>query len=53
MARRSWIHSEIFGTPNCGKGEPNQVERVGHASPLCKFDKAQVFGGVHNEKRNL
>jgi len=37
---------EIFGTPNCGKGEPNQVERVGHASPLCKFDKTQVFGGV-------
>lgn len=37
---------EVFGTPNCGKGEPNQVERVGHASPLCKFDKTQVFGGV-------
>jgi predicted Zn-dependent protease len=37
---------EIFGTPNCGKGEPNQVERVGHASPLCKFDKVQVFGGA-------
>jgi len=37
---------KIFGTPNCGKGEPNQVERVGHASPLCKFDKVQVFGGA-------
>ena len=37
---------EVFGTPNCGKGEPNQVERVGHASPLCKFDKVQVFGGT-------
>ena len=37
---------EVFGTPNCGKGEPNQVERVGHASPLCKFDKVQVFGGA-------
>jgi len=37
---------EVFGTPNCGKGEPNQVERVGHASPLCKFDQIQVFGGV-------
>ncbi len=37
---------EVFGTPNCGKGEPNQVERVGHASPLCKFDSVQVFGGA-------
>ena len=37
---------EVFGTPNCGKGEPNQVERVGHASPLCKSDKVQVFGGA-------
>jgi hypothetical protein len=31
---------------NCGKGEPNQVERVGHASPLCLFKDIQVFGGV-------
>ena len=37
---------EVFGTPNCGKGEPNQVERVGHASPLCLFKDIQVFGGV-------
>ena len=37
---------EVFGTPNCGKGEPNQVERVGHASPLCMFKDIQVFGGV-------
>ena len=36
----------IYGTPNCGKGEPNQVIRVGHASPVCLFDKVQVFGGV-------
>tara|TARA_B100001250_G_scaffold306673_1_gene268550 strand:+ start:4301 stop:5743 length:1443 start_codon:yes stop_codon:yes gene_type:complete len=36
----------IYGTPNCGKGEPNQVIRVGHASPACLFDKIQVFGGV-------
>ncbi len=36
----------IYGTPNCGKGEPNQVIRVGHASPACLFDNVQVFGGV-------
>ena len=36
----------IYGTPNCGKGEPNQVIRVGHASPLCLFENVQVFGGA-------
>lgn len=34
----------IFGTPYCGKGEPNQVIRVGHASPVCAFDNVEVFG---------
>jgi len=37
---------EVYGTPFCGKGEPNQVIRVGHASPLCLFDKVEVFGGA-------
>lgn len=36
----------IYGTPNCGKGEPNQVIRVGHASPVCLFENIQVFGGA-------
>ena len=36
----------IYGTPNCGKGEPNQVIRVGHASPMCLFGDIQVFGGI-------
>ncbi len=34
-----------FGTPNCGKGEPNQVIFVGHASPVCAFTNVEVFGG--------
>ncbi len=37
---------EVHGTPNCGKGEPNQVIRVGHASPTCSFNDIQVFGGA-------
>jgi predicted Zn-dependent protease len=37
---------EVMGTPYCGKGEPNQVIRVGHAAPACKFSKVAVFGGV-------
>jgi predicted Zn-dependent protease len=36
---------EVLGTPNCGKGEPNQVVRVGHASPACVFSRVDVFGG--------
>tara|TARA_B100001142_G_scaffold329263_1_gene391957 strand:+ start:1572 stop:3002 length:1431 start_codon:yes stop_codon:yes gene_type:complete len=37
---------EVFGTPNCGKGEPNQSVRVGHASPTCLFGNIEVFGGA-------
>lgn len=37
---------KVMGTPNCGKGEPNQVIRVGHASPTCLFGDIEVFGGV-------
>jgi predicted Zn-dependent protease len=37
---------EVLGTPFCGKGEPNQVIRVGHASPACRFANIDVFGGA-------
>jgi len=37
---------DVFGTPYCGKGEPNQAIRVGHASPICLFENVEVFGGV-------
>lgn len=36
---------EVLGTPYCGKGEPAQVIRVGHASPACVFANVDVFGG--------
>lgn len=36
---------EVLGTPYCGKGEPNQVIRVGHASPACVFGDVEIFGG--------
>ena len=35
----------VLGTPYCGKGEPSQVIRVGHASPACRFSGVDVFGG--------
>lgn len=36
---------QMFGTPYCGKGEPNQAIRVGHGSPVCAFADVEVFGG--------
>jgi len=36
---------QVLGTPYCGKGEPSQVIRVGHASPACVFTNVDVFGG--------
>jgi predicted Zn-dependent protease len=36
----------VMGTPFCGKGEPSQVIRVGHASPACLFSNVDVFGGA-------
>jgi predicted Zn-dependent protease len=37
---------EVWGTPNCGKGEPNQMIHVGHASPACVFRNVEIFGGA-------
>jgi predicted Zn-dependent protease len=36
---------EVWGTPNCGKGEPNQMIHVGHAAPACMFRAVEIFGG--------
>jgi predicted Zn-dependent protease len=35
----------VLGTPYCGKGEPAQIIRVGHATPACVFGDVDVFGG--------
>ena len=37
---------KIMGTPNCGKGELNQMIGTGHASPACLFGGVEVFGGA-------
>ena len=36
---------QVLGTAFCGKGEPSQVIRVGHAAPACVFTAVDVFGG--------
>ncbi|MBE7381014.1 MAG: TldD/PmbA family protein [Leptolyngbya sp. SIO1E4] len=41
--RDTW---QVFGTPYCGKGEPNQIIRVGHGAPVCAFANIEVFGGA-------
>jgi TldD protein len=35
----------LWGTPNCGKGQPGQVARVGHGGAPARFRNVQV--GVH------
>ena len=35
-------HWKLFGTPNCGKGEPPQIARVGHGSSPARFRKVKV-----------
>ena len=40
--RDSW---RMYGTPICGKGEPNQMITVGHASPIAVFADVDVMGG--------
>jgi predicted Zn-dependent protease len=34
-----------MGATNCGKGEPNQIMRVGHVTPAALFADVEVFGG--------
>ncbi len=35
----------VMAVGNCGKGEPNQQIRAGHAAPHCRFGDVEVFGG--------
>lgn len=37
-------HYHRFGSPFCGKGEPNQVIRVSHASAPALVRNVQVYG---------
>jgi TldD protein len=37
--REDWT---VFGTPNCGKGQPGQVGRVGHGTAPARFRGVQV-----------
>jgi len=35
-------HWQMWGTPNCGKGEPGQVARVGHGASPARFRNVQI-----------
>jgi TldD protein len=37
--REAWT---VWGTPNCGKGQPGQVGRVGHGTSPARFRNVQV-----------
>lgn len=36
---------ETYGSPFCGKGEPNQIIWVGHGAPVAAFNNIEIFGG--------
>jgi TldD protein len=36
---------QVWGTPNCGKGQPSQVIRVGHGVPFARFNNVKVGVG--------
>jgi len=38
-------HWQVWGTPNCGKGEPVQTMHVGHGTAPARFRKIKVFSG--------
>jgi len=35
----------LWGVPNCGKGQPSQIARVGHGAPAARFLNVDVRGG--------
>ena len=37
--REDWL---VWGTPNCGKGQPSQTARVGHGASPARFRNVQV-----------
>jgi len=38
-------HWQMWGTPNCGKGEPMQTAHTGHGAAPSRFRKVKIFGG--------
>jgi TldD protein len=39
--KKSW---DLWGTPNCGKGQPQQVMSTGHGAAPTRFRNIRVFG---------
>jgi TldD protein len=39
--KKSWV---LWGTPNCGKGQPQQVMGTGHGASPSRFRNIRVFG---------
>jgi TldD protein len=37
-------HWVLWGTPNCGKGEPGQIAHTGHGASPARFRNVRVFG---------
>lgn len=39
--KKSWL---LWGTPNCGKGQPTQTMGTGHGASPARFRNVQIFG---------
>lgn len=39
--KKSWL---LWGTPNCGKGQPTQTMGTGHGASPARFRNIQIFG---------
>jgi TldD protein len=39
--KKSWV---LWGTPNCGKGQPGQTMVTGHGASPSRFKNIRVFG---------
>lgn len=38
-SKETWRMEQVF---NCGKGQPNQIMRLGHGIPICLFSNVQI-----------
>jgi len=39
------LHWQVWGTPNCGKGQPGQIAHVGHGTAPARFRNVRVRPG--------
>jgi TldD protein len=41
-------HWMLWGTPNCGKGQPEQIMGTGHGASPARFSRIKIGGAYAN-----